>query len=145
MRIFNPASRAFYALGEVAKPGRYPLMSGEVLSQGLAAAGGPTEFANLRKIKIVRRTDATARLRSPSITAPLPRATFPPMCRFSAPTRSWFPDEMDRTISWLLFAAVLFTSQAALATEFSLWPQLEIAGAYDDNTNRSPTNRKGTS
>jgi hypothetical protein len=50
---------------------------------------------------------------------------------------------MDRTISWLLFAAVLFTSQAALATEFSLWPQLEIAGAYDDNTNRSPTNRKG--
>jgi polysaccharide export outer membrane protein len=56
VRIFNPASRAFYALGEVAKPGRYPLMSGEVLSQGLAAAGGPTEFANLRKIKIVRRT-----------------------------------------------------------------------------------------
>jgi polysaccharide export outer membrane protein len=57
VRIYNPASRAFYALGEVAKPGRYPLMSGEVLSQGLAAAGGPTEYANLRKIKIVRRTD----------------------------------------------------------------------------------------
>jgi len=56
VRIFNPASRAFYALGEVAKPGRYPLMSGEVLSQALAAAGGPTEYANLRKIKIVRRT-----------------------------------------------------------------------------------------
>jgi polysaccharide export outer membrane protein len=56
VRIFNPASRAFYALGEVVKPGRYPLMSGEVLSQALAAAGGPTEYANLRKIKIIRRT-----------------------------------------------------------------------------------------
>jgi polysaccharide export outer membrane protein len=54
VRIYNPASRAFYALGEVAKPGRYPLMSGEVLSQALAAAGGPTEYANLNKIRIVR-------------------------------------------------------------------------------------------
>jgi polysaccharide export outer membrane protein len=59
VRIFNPASRAFYALGEVVKPGRYPLMSGEVLSQALAAAGGTTEYANLRKIKIVRRTSDT--------------------------------------------------------------------------------------
>jgi len=43
-------------LGEVSKPGMYKLMSGEVLSQALAAAGGPTEYANLRSIKIVRRT-----------------------------------------------------------------------------------------
>jgi polysaccharide export outer membrane protein len=57
VRIYNPASRAFYALGEVAKPGRYPLMSGEVLSQALAAAGGPTEYANLNKIRIVRRNN----------------------------------------------------------------------------------------
>lgn len=55
VRVFDPASRVFYALGEVSKPGMYPLMSGEVLSQGLAAAGGPTEYASLRKIKIVRR------------------------------------------------------------------------------------------
>ena len=56
VRVFDPASRVFYALGEVSKPGMYKLMSGEVLSQALAAAGGPTEYANLRKIKIVRRS-----------------------------------------------------------------------------------------
>jgi len=56
VRVFNPASRVFYVLGEVSKPGMYSLMSGEVLSQALAAAGGPTEYANLRKIKIVRRS-----------------------------------------------------------------------------------------
>lgn len=55
VRIYNPASRVFYVIGEVTKPGMYPLMSGEVLSQALAAAGGPTEYANLRKIKIMRR------------------------------------------------------------------------------------------
>ena len=54
VRVFDPASRVFYALGEVSKPGMYPLMSGQVLSQGLAAAGGPTEYASLRKIKIIR-------------------------------------------------------------------------------------------
>jgi polysaccharide biosynthesis/export protein len=59
VRVYNPASCAFYALGEVTKPGRYPLMSGEVLSQALAAAGGPTEYANLRKIKIVRRNSTS--------------------------------------------------------------------------------------
>jgi polysaccharide export outer membrane protein len=56
VRVFDPASRVFYVLGEVTKPGMYKLMSGEVLSQALAAAGGPTEYANLRKIKLVRRT-----------------------------------------------------------------------------------------
>src|SRR5262245_30077070 len=55
VRIYNPTSRVFFVLGEVTKPGMYPLMSGEVLSQALAAAGGPTEYANLRKIKIMRR------------------------------------------------------------------------------------------
>jgi len=56
VQVFDPASRVFYVLGEVSKPGMYKLMSGEVLSQALAAAGGPTEYANLRSIKIVRRT-----------------------------------------------------------------------------------------
>jgi polysaccharide biosynthesis/export protein len=55
VRIYNPTSRVFFVLGEVTKPGMYPLMSGEVLSQALAAAGGPTEYANLRKVKIMRR------------------------------------------------------------------------------------------
>ena len=56
VQVFDPASRVFYVLGEVSKPGMYKLMSGEVLSQALAAAGGPTEYANLRSIRIVRRT-----------------------------------------------------------------------------------------
>jgi polysaccharide export outer membrane protein len=56
VRVFDPASRVFYVLGEVSKPGMYKLMSGEVLSQALAAAGGPTEYANLRKIKLIRRS-----------------------------------------------------------------------------------------
>jgi polysaccharide export outer membrane protein len=55
VRVFDPASRVFYVLGEVTKPGMYKLMSGEVLSGALAAAGGPTEFANLRKVKLIRR------------------------------------------------------------------------------------------
>jgi polysaccharide export outer membrane protein len=57
VQVFDPASRVFYVLGEVSKPGMYKLMSGETLSQALAAAGGPTEYANLRRIKIVRRND----------------------------------------------------------------------------------------
>ena len=57
VQVFDPASRVFYVLGEVSKPGMYKLMSGETLSQALAAAGGPTEYANLRRIKIVRRKD----------------------------------------------------------------------------------------
>jgi polysaccharide biosynthesis/export protein len=56
VRVSDPKSRVFYVLGEVTKPGTYPLMSGEVLSQALATAGGPTEYANLSKIKIIRRT-----------------------------------------------------------------------------------------
>jgi len=56
VRVYDPASRVFYVLGEVTKPGMYKLMSSEVLSQALAAAGGPTEYASLRKIKIVRRS-----------------------------------------------------------------------------------------
>ena len=56
VRVFDPVSRVFYVLGEVSKPGMYKLMSGETLSQALAAAGGATEYANLRKVKIVRRT-----------------------------------------------------------------------------------------
>lgn len=56
VRVSDPASRVVYILGEVTKPGMYPLMSGEALSQALATAGGPTEYANLRKIKIIRHS-----------------------------------------------------------------------------------------
>ena len=57
VRVANPASQVFFVLGEVKRAGKYQLTSGEVLSQALAEAGGPTEFANLRKVKIIRHVD----------------------------------------------------------------------------------------
>jgi polysaccharide export outer membrane protein len=55
VRVAVPASQLFYILGEVRKPGSYPLRSDEVLSQALAQAGGLTEFADEGGIRIVRR------------------------------------------------------------------------------------------
>jgi polysaccharide biosynthesis/export protein len=54
VRVAVPSSEVFYVLGEVKRAGKYQLAPGEVLSQALAEAGGPTEFANLRKVKIIR-------------------------------------------------------------------------------------------
>ena len=55
VRVADPRSKVFYVVGEVHKPGVMRLHAGEVLSQGLAEAGGLTEFANRRAITIVRR------------------------------------------------------------------------------------------
>ena len=54
VRVADPRSKVFYVVGEVKKPGVMRLRSGEVLSQGLAQAGGLTDFANRRAIRIVR-------------------------------------------------------------------------------------------
>jgi polysaccharide export outer membrane protein len=56
VRVASASSRVFYILGEVRKPGSYPLRSDEVLSQAVAQAGGFTDFADLSAIRIVRRT-----------------------------------------------------------------------------------------
>jgi polysaccharide biosynthesis/export protein len=56
VRVAAPTSQVFYVLGEVTKPGSYPLRSDEVLSQALAQAGGFTTFADQSAIRIVRRT-----------------------------------------------------------------------------------------
>ena len=50
------SAQEFYILGEVRKPGSYRLRSDEVLSQAIAEAGGFTDFANLRAVRIVRRS-----------------------------------------------------------------------------------------
>jgi len=55
VRVWDPRSKVFYVVGEVHKPGVMRLFAGEVLSQGLAQAGGLTGFANRRAITIVRR------------------------------------------------------------------------------------------
>jgi polysaccharide export outer membrane protein len=51
------ASRIF-VLGEVAKPGMYPLRGALTVVQALAMAGGMTEFAGKSHILILRRTTA---------------------------------------------------------------------------------------
>jgi len=56
VRVAEARSRIYYVLGEVRKPGSFPLHSGEVLSQGLAEAGGLTEFANPGGVRVVRHS-----------------------------------------------------------------------------------------
>jgi len=55
VRVSEARSKVFYVAGEVRRPGVMRLLSGEVLSQGLAEAGGLTDFANRRAIEITRR------------------------------------------------------------------------------------------
>jgi polysaccharide export outer membrane protein len=72
-RIANPtvvvvvkevnASRVF-VLGEVAKPGAYPMRGAMTVIQALALAGGMTEFANKGDITILRRMDGGGGQRS---------------------------------------------------------------------------------
>ncbi len=57
VRVSNPVSHVFYVIGEVNKPGAYHLHSGEVLSQALAEAGGLGEFADGKKIRILRHKE----------------------------------------------------------------------------------------
>lgn len=47
-------SQGFFVQGEVRAPSKYPLVSGVTLMQAIAAAGGYTEFANPKKIEIIR-------------------------------------------------------------------------------------------
>ena len=48
------AMQSYYVRGEVRTPGRFKLMSGITLVQAVAAAGGYSEYANPRKIKVLR-------------------------------------------------------------------------------------------
>ena len=55
VRVTETRSQVFYVVGEVHKPGVFRLRPGEVLSQGLAEAGGLGEFADSSAIRIRRR------------------------------------------------------------------------------------------
>lgn len=48
-------SQSFFVRGEVRAPGRFQLVGGMTMLQALAAAGGFTEFANPRKVELLRR------------------------------------------------------------------------------------------
>jgi polysaccharide export outer membrane protein len=47
-------SQRVYLLGEVTRAGAYPLLPGMTVLQGLSSAGGFTQFANLKKIYVLR-------------------------------------------------------------------------------------------
>jgi polysaccharide export outer membrane protein len=50
-------SQRIYILGEVSRPGAFPLISGMTVLQALSSAGGFTMFANLKKIYVLRNVN----------------------------------------------------------------------------------------
>jgi len=50
-------SQHYYMLGEVPRPGVFPLLPGMTALQALSAAGGFTEFANSKRIYILRQVN----------------------------------------------------------------------------------------
>ena len=47
-------SKKFYVMGEVMRPGGYPLLAPTTVLQALTAAGGFRDFASTRKIQVLR-------------------------------------------------------------------------------------------
>ncbi|RYX81326.1 polysaccharide export protein [bacterium] len=54
--------RPFYILGEVNKPGEYPVSTGLSLDQAVASAGGYTYRANTRRVYLKRANETQERL-----------------------------------------------------------------------------------
>ena len=50
-------SQRIYILGEIARPGAFPLLPGMTMLEGLSSAGGFTQFANTKKIYLLRKVD----------------------------------------------------------------------------------------
>lgn len=50
-------SQRIFILGEVTRPGAYPLLPGMTVLQGLSSAGGFTPFANGKKIYVLRKVN----------------------------------------------------------------------------------------
>ena len=55
--IFVPKARMFYVTGEVTKPGQYAFRKGMTLLHAISTAGGYTEKAHKRKVKVVREVE----------------------------------------------------------------------------------------
>jgi len=50
-------SQRFYILGEVTRPGAFPLLPGTTVLRGLSSAGGFTQFAKLKGVYVLRLED----------------------------------------------------------------------------------------
>ncbi len=59
----EPRALMVSVLGEVAKVGTYPLEQGSGLLEALAAAGGPTQYAALDRIMVIRKEATGERIR----------------------------------------------------------------------------------
>jgi polysaccharide export outer membrane protein len=55
--IFVPKIKVFYVTGEVKRPGQYTFMKGLTALQAISTAGGFTEKASKKKVKMVRERD----------------------------------------------------------------------------------------
>lgn len=59
----EPRAMMISVLGEVAKVGSFPLEQGAGVMEALAAAGGPTQYATLDRIMVIRREPSGSRIR----------------------------------------------------------------------------------
>jgi polysaccharide biosynthesis/export protein len=55
--IFVPKADTIFVVGQVTRPGEYPIRSGTTLLQALSLAGGVTERGSTSRVKVVRMTD----------------------------------------------------------------------------------------
>jgi polysaccharide export outer membrane protein len=55
--VFVPQTRMFYVTGEVTKPGRYAYQKGMTLLHAISTAGGFTEKAHRKKVRVVREVN----------------------------------------------------------------------------------------
>ncbi len=52
--VEQPNSRKFYVMGEVARAGSFPLLAPVTVLQALSAAGGFREFADTKRVQVLR-------------------------------------------------------------------------------------------
>jgi len=55
--IYQPRAKFFFVLGEVNKPGRYPLEDGLTVTKAISVAGGYTDRASKNRVQILRDED----------------------------------------------------------------------------------------
>jgi polysaccharide export outer membrane protein len=52
--IYQPRAKFYFVLGEVNKPGRYPLEDGITVTKAISVAGGYTDRASKSRVQILR-------------------------------------------------------------------------------------------
>lgn len=58
-------SKRYYILGEVGRPGAFPLLPRMTVLQALSSAGGFSQFANLRNIYVLRQAEDGKQVKMP--------------------------------------------------------------------------------